>query len=53
MGKNNPCKEIINLAGSLDWRFRNGRSPDEIKSVIKQMRRKLTEVENLIKENEK
>lgn len=44
---------IVNLAGRLVWRYRHGTSIDDIKLVIKQLRAKITELENTLTEDKK
>lgn len=53
MTDDNPCHDIISLAGQLDWRFRNGKDAKDILSVITKIRRKLTQVENRVNKETK
>jgi hypothetical protein len=41
-------RNIINLAGSLGWNFRNGKSGQQIKKIIKELRTNITKVETII-----
>ena len=44
-------QRVVELAGKLHWRVKNGNDADDIKSVIKQLRSEITKFERIIDDN--
>ena len=43
-------KDLISLAGKIDWQLMHGKNLDQIPSLIKQARTKLTNIEKMTEE---